>query len=53
MRFIVIFDDSKEMAEVLRRLGPDHLNYLQEHHTEIPMVGGLRNERGGSCVGGL
>ena len=53
MRFVVIFDDSAEMAEVRNRLEPDHLRYLEEHHTEIPMAGGLRNEHGGSYVGGL
>lgn len=53
MRFVVIFDDSTEMAEVRNRLEPDHLRYLEEHHTEIPMAGGLRNEHGGSYVGGL
>ena len=53
MRFIVIFDDSTEMAEVRKRLEPDHLRYLEAHHTEIPMAGGLRNEHGGSYVGGL
>jgi uncharacterized protein YciI len=53
MRFVVIFDDSTEMAEVRNRLEPDHWRYLEEHHTEIPMAGGLRNEHGGSYVGGL
>jgi uncharacterized protein YciI len=53
MRFVVIFDDSVEMADVRDRLEPDHLRYLEEHHTEIPMAGGLRNEHGGCYVGGL
>jgi len=43
MRFVVIFDDSTEMAEIRNRLEPDHLRYLEEHHIEIPMAGGLRN----------
>ena len=50
MRFVVIFDDSTEMTEVRNRLEPDHLRYLEEHHIEIPMAGGLRNEHGGSYV---
>ncbi|MFM8343456.1 MAG: YciI family protein, partial [Betaproteobacteria bacterium] len=53
MRFVAIFDDSTEMAEVRNRLEPDHLRYLETHHTEIPMAGGLRNKHGGSYVGGL
>ena len=53
MRFVVIFDDSTEMADVRNRLEPDHLRYLEEHHAEIPMAGGLRNEHGGNYVGGL
>ena len=52
MRFVVIFDHSTEIAEVRNRLEPDHLRYLEEHHAEIPMAGGLRNEHGGSYVGG-
>ena len=53
LRFVVIFDDSTEMAEVRNRLESDHLLYLEEHHTEIPMARGLRNEHGGSYAGGL
>lgn len=32
MRFVAIFDDSTEMAEVRNRLEPDHLRYLEVHH---------------------
>jgi uncharacterized protein YciI len=53
MRFVVIFDDSPEMVDVRRRLEPAHLRFLEEHHAEIPMAGGLRNEHGGAYVGGL
>jgi len=53
VRFVAIFDDSAEMAEIRRRLEPDHLRYLERHHAEIPMAGGLRNEHGGNYVGGL
>lgn len=53
MHFVVIFDDSAEMANVRQKLEPDHLRYLEQHHAEIPMAGGLRNEHGGSYVGGL
>lgn len=53
MRFVVIFEDSPAMAEVRRIREPEHLKYLDEHHTEIPMAGGLREEHGGSYVGGL
>jgi uncharacterized protein len=53
MRFIVMFEDSPQMAEVRSTREPDHLKFLEEHHTEIPMAGGLREEHGGSYVGGL
>lgn len=53
MRFIVMFEDNPQMAEVRRTLEPEHLSYLEAHHTEIPMAGGLREEHGGVFVGGL
>ncbi len=53
MRFVVIFEDSPQMAEVRRTHEPAHLKFLEEHHAEIPMAGGLRQEHGGSYVGGL
>lgn len=53
MRFVVVFDDSPDMAEVRRRLEPAHLAFLDQHHAEIPMAGGLRDEHGGPYVGGL
>jgi uncharacterized protein YciI len=53
MRFVVIFDDTAEMVAVRQMLEPEHLRYLEKHHAEIPMAGGLRNEHGGSYVGGL
>jgi hypothetical protein len=33
MRFVAIFDDSTEMAEVRNRLGPNHLRYLEAQGT--------------------
>lgn len=53
MRFIVLFEDSPPMADVRSRVEPAHLAYLEEHRSEIPMAGGLRNEHGGAYVGGL
>jgi uncharacterized protein YciI len=53
MRFIVIFEDTPEMATVREVSEPDHLAYLEANRNEIPMAGGLRNEHGGACVGGL
>jgi uncharacterized protein YciI len=53
MRFVALFDDTPEMDDVRRRLEPEHLRFLEEHHAEIPMAGGLRNEYGGAHVGGL
>ena len=53
MRFVVTFEDSPEMAEVRRIREPDHLSFLEKHHGEIPMAGGLRSEHGGPYVGGL
>src|SRR5690242_6876147 len=53
MRFIVLFDDSPEMAAVRQRLEPEHLKFLEMHHAEVPMDCGLRNEHGGVYVGGL
>jgi uncharacterized protein len=53
MRFVVLFDDTPEMVAVRQKLEPEHLRFLEEHHGEIPMAGGLRNEHGGAYVGGL
>jgi len=53
MRFVVIFDDDREMAAVREGSEPAHLAYLEAHRDEIPMAGGLRNEHGGAYVGGL
>jgi uncharacterized protein YciI len=53
MRFVVVFEDSPKMVEVRRSREPDHLKFLEEHHAEIRMAGGLREEHGGSYVGGL
>jgi uncharacterized protein len=53
MRFVVIFDDDPAMADVRARLEPAHLAFFEAHRAEIPMAGGLRNEHGGTYVGGL
>ena len=53
MRFVVLFEDSPAMLEVRRAREPDHLRFLEEHHAEIPMAGGLREQHGGPYVGGL
>lgn len=53
MRFIVIFEDSPQMAEVRRAHEYAHLQFLEAHHAEIPMAGGLREEHGGPYAGGL
>ena len=53
MRFIVMFEDTPEMAAVRRTTEPAHLAFLETNRTEIPMAGGLRNEHGGAYVGGL
>jgi uncharacterized protein len=53
MRFVAIFEDSLEMVDVRAGLEPAHLQFLEAHHAEIPMAGGLRNEAGGAYVGGL
>lgn len=41
------------MALVRQELGEDHLAYLRRHRPEIRLAGGLRQEPGGSFVGGL
>lgn len=53
MRYVVIFEDSPEMAVVRRAHEPAHLAWLEAHRDEIPMAGGLRDEHGGPYVGGL
>ncbi|MDR0781396.1 MAG: YciI family protein [Pseudomonadales bacterium] len=53
MRLVAIFEDSSQVAEVRRALEPEHLKFLEIHHGEIPMAGGLREEPGGPYVGGL
>ena len=53
MRFVVVFEDTPEMAEVRRTREPDHLAFLEAHRDEIPMAGGLRHEHGGDYCGGL
>ena len=52
MRLVVIFDEEPAMADVRARLEPAHLAFLEAHHAEIPMAGGLRLEAGGPYVGG-
>jgi uncharacterized protein len=53
MRFVVIFEDGPEIQAVRAAIEPVHLAFLETNRTEIPMAGGLKNEQGGSFVGGL
>lgn len=53
MRFVVIFEDTPQMAAVRAAHEPAHLAFLEAHRDEIPMAGGLRNAHGGAYVGGL
>jgi uncharacterized protein YciI len=53
MRFAVIFAEGAEMEQVRAVAEPAHLAFLETYRDEIPMAGGLRNEHGGSYVGGL
>ena len=53
MRLVAIFDESADMVRVREKYEPAHLKFLEEHRSEIPMAGGLRNEQGGAYVGGL
>ena len=53
MRFVVIFEEGPEMVPVREAHEPAHLAYLERHREEIRMAGGLRNQHGGSYVGGL
>ncbi len=53
MRLIAIFDDLPAMADVRRQQEAEHLRYLEMHHDEIPMAGGLRDGGQAGFVGGL
>ena len=53
MRYMVVFDDTPDMAAVRQRLEPEHLAFLERYRSEIPMAGGLRHEPGGANTGGL
>jgi uncharacterized protein len=53
MRLVAIFEDNPAMVEVRQKFEPAHLSFLEKYRQEIPMAGGLRNEVGGSYVGGL
>jgi uncharacterized protein len=53
MRLVAIFEDNPAMVDIRQRLEPAHLAFLETHRAEIPMAGGLRNELGGSYVGGM
>ncbi|TDM05862.1 MAG: hypothetical protein C4K60_14285 [Ideonella sp. MAG2] len=53
MRYMVVFDDTPEMAAVRQRLEPEHLAFLERYRSEIPMAGGLRKEPGGAYTGAL
>ena len=53
MRYVVTFEDHLQMPEVRRTCAADHLKFLEAHHAEIPIAGGLRDEHGGPHVGAL
>ena len=53
MRYIAIFEDTGPMPAVRQSTEPAHLDYLDAHHDEIKMAGGLREVAGGPYVGGL
>jgi len=53
MRMVVIFEDTPAMAEVRRRLEPQHLAYLRANLAEIRLGGGLRELDSPVFVGGL
>ncbi|MFO1280943.1 MAG: YciI family protein [Burkholderiales bacterium] len=53
MRWIALFDETPRMADVRRRLEPDHFAYLRAHAGEIVIAGGLRGGPDGPVVGGL
>lgn len=41
------------MADIRRKLEPEHLRYLEKFQAEIRLAGGLRKEGGGAFEGGL
>jgi uncharacterized protein YciI len=53
MRWVVIFDDAPDMMSVRREREPLHLAFLEQHRDSIRIAGGLRENPGGSFVGGL
>lgn len=53
MRLVAYFEESSEMMSHRRKYEADHLEYLKQNQSEIPIAGGLRPEPGGRFVGGL
>jgi uncharacterized protein len=53
MRIVAIFDDTPAMADIRRRLEPEHLAYLRANLAEIRLGGGLRESDVPVFVGGL
>jgi len=52
IRWLVVFDDTPAMLDVRKRLHDQHLAYLREHISEIPLAGGCRDEPDGDYCGG-
>jgi uncharacterized protein len=53
MRYVVIFDDAPGMLAIRKEREALHIEYLRIHHSEILIGGGLREESGGTFVGGM
>ncbi|KAF7599626.1 MAG: hypothetical protein CGU28_01140 [Candidatus Dactylopiibacterium carminicum] len=53
MRFVAIFEDTPEMAEIRQQFRLQHLAYLREYASELVIGGGLRDEPGGPYLGAL
>jgi len=53
MRWVAIFQDPQDVADVRSQHRPRHLDYLREHTDEILIAGPLRDQPGGPIVGGL
>ena len=53
MRWVALFDDTPQMAEIRKRAHAQHCAYLEAHSTEILIAGGLYPEPGAPLTAGL
>ena len=53
MRLVVIFEDKPQMMEHRAKNEDRHFAYIEKHHQEILVGGGLRTEQNGAFVGSL